>query len=117
MFLAFSLSCAPFNFSFYLVPSSALVNGTDLIIHYVKSVRVRSYSGTHFLAFGLSISPYSFRMWKNEDQITPNTDTFYAVIMFSIFFIISQRLINQPIKCQCCIYVRVTLTFNRLCIA
>ena len=27
----------------------------------------------------LGISPHSVRMWKNTDQKTPNTDTFYAV--------------------------------------
>ena len=67
-FLPFLFHVPPFNFSFYLVPSSALVNGTDLIINFVKSVRVRSYSGPHFPAFGLSISPYSLRMCKNADQ-------------------------------------------------
>ena len=43
------------------------------VIHCIKSVRIRSYSGPYFPAFGLnsdirSISPYSGRMWENTDQ-------------------------------------------------
>ena len=39
----------------------------------VKSVRIRIYSGPHFLAFGMNmeryrISPYSVRMQENADQ-------------------------------------------------
>ena len=53
--------------------------------HCVKSVRIRSYSGPHFTAFGLNMERYevSFRtpsecgkMWT---RITPNMDTFHAV--------------------------------------
>ena len=55
----------------------------------VKSVRIRSFSGPYFPAFGLNterysvlcISPYSVRMRENTEQITPNTDTFHAVII------------------------------------
>ena len=38
--------------------------------HCVKSVRIRSYSGPHFPAFGLNIriSPHSVRMRENVDQ-------------------------------------------------
>ena len=41
--------------------------------HCVKSVRIRSYSGPYFPAFGLnkethSVSPYSIRMLENTDQ-------------------------------------------------
>ena len=36
--------------------------------HCGKSVHIRSYSGPHFLAFGLRISPYSVRMRENADQ-------------------------------------------------
>ena len=43
------------------------------IHHSIKNVRIWSYSGTHFPAFGLdteilSISPYSVRMQENADQ-------------------------------------------------
>ena len=47
----------------------------------VKSVRIRSFSGPYFPAFGLNISPYSVRMRENTEQKTPNTDTFHAVII------------------------------------
>ena len=51
-----------------LMPSNPFPN-----FHWVKSVHIRSYSGPHFLAFGLnterySISPYSVQMRKNADQ-------------------------------------------------
>ena len=51
--------------------------------HCVKNVRIRSFSGPYFPAFGVntSVSLYSFRMRENTDCIrkTPNTDTFHAV--------------------------------------
>ena len=53
--------------------------------HCVKSVRIRSYSGPHFSAFGLNTDRYgaSLRIQseyeKMRTRITPNTDTFYAV--------------------------------------
>ena len=34
----------------------------------VTSVRIRSFSGPYFSAFGLNISPYSVRMRENTDQ-------------------------------------------------
>ena len=34
----------------------------------VKSVRIRSYSGPHFPAFGLNISLYSVQIQENADQ-------------------------------------------------
>ena len=38
--------------------------------HCVKSVRIRNYSGPHFLKFGLNTERYSvsLRMWENVDQ-------------------------------------------------
>ena len=53
--------------------------------HFVKSIRVRSYSGPHFPAFGLKTERYgvSFHIQskygKIRTSITPNTDTFYTV--------------------------------------
>ena len=53
--------------------------------HGVKSVRIRSYSGPHFLALGLNKKRYgvSFRIQSKygeiRTRITPNTDTFDAV--------------------------------------
>ena len=53
--------------------------------HCVKSVRIRSYSGQHFLAFGLNAERYGVSLLiqsecrKMGTRITPNTDSFYAV--------------------------------------
>ena len=55
-------------------------------LHYVKSIRIGSYSGPHFPAFTLNTERYgvSHRMQsehgKMRTRITPNTDTFYAVL-------------------------------------
>ena len=35
---------------------------------YLKSIRIWSYSGPHFPAFGLRTSPYSVRTRENTDQ-------------------------------------------------
>ena len=54
-------------------------------LHCVKSVRIRSYSGPYFPAFGLNTERYgeSLRIQsecgKIRTRITPNTDTLYAV--------------------------------------
>ena len=53
--------------------------------HYVKSVRIWSYSGPHFPAFGLNTDRYSvsFRIYseyrKMRTRITPYTDNVHAV--------------------------------------
>ena len=51
--------------------------------HCVKSVRIRSYSGPHFPAFGLNTEYVSLHIQsecgKMRTGITPNTDTFHAV--------------------------------------
>ena len=54
-----------------------------LVHHCVKSVRIRSYSGPHFPAFGLNTERYCGKM---RTRITPNTDTFYAVHLYSMIF-------------------------------
>ena len=57
---------------------------TDL--HCVKSVRSWSYSGPYFSEFGLNTERYgvSLRIQsefeKIRTRITPNTDTFHAVL-------------------------------------
>ena len=50
-------------------------------MHCVKSVRIRSYSGPHFPAFGLNRVSLriQFECFKMRTRI-PNTDTFHAVI-------------------------------------
>ena len=53
--------------------------------HGVKSVRIRSYAGPHFPAFGLNTERYSVSLriqsecGKMRPRITPNTDTFHTV--------------------------------------
>ena len=53
--------------------------------HCVKSVRIRSYSGPHFSAFGLNAERYSVSLriqskcGNMRTRITPNKDTFWAV--------------------------------------
>ena len=54
--------------------------------HYAKSVRVRSFSCSHFSAFGLNTEIYSVNLriqpkpGKIRTRKTRSTDTFYAVI-------------------------------------
>ena len=56
-------------------------------IHCLKSVHIWSYSGPYFPAFGLNMERYSASLniqskcRKIRTRITPNTDTFYAVII------------------------------------
>ena len=55
--------------------------------HYVKIVRIRSYSGPYFPAFGLNMERYSAYLHiqsecgKIRTRITPYMNTFYAVIV------------------------------------
>ena len=57
---------------------------------YVKSVRIRSYSGPYFPAFGLNTDRYSISLLIQSElgeirtRITPNTDTFHAAYMFRL---------------------------------
>ena len=51
----------------------------------VKSVRIWSYSGPHFPAFGMNTERYEVSLGiqseceKMRTRITPNTDTFYVM--------------------------------------
>ena len=53
--------------------------------HFVKSIRIRNYSGPYFPAFWRILTQYSLSLRiqsecvKIRTRITPNTDTFYAV--------------------------------------
>ena len=61
----------------------------SLRVHCVKSVRIRSYSGPYFSGFRLNTERYSisfcnqFECGKIRTRINPNTDTFYAVLVFN----------------------------------
>ena len=54
--------------------------------HCMKNVRIRSFSGPHFPAFGLNTERYSVSLriqsecGKMQTRISPNTDSFHAVI-------------------------------------
>ena len=50
----------------------------------VKSVRIRSYSGPHFLTFGLN-SGIQSECGKMRTRITPNTENFYAMERILMF--------------------------------
>ena len=53
--------------------------------HCVKSVRIRSFSGPYFPAFGMNVERYSVSLriqsecGKMRTRKAPNTDTFHAV--------------------------------------
>ena len=59
--------------------------------HCIKSVRIRSYSGPHFPAFGLNTKRYSVSLCiqsecgKMRTRKTPNMDTFHALNVFCFF--------------------------------
>ena len=59
-------------------------------IQCVKSVHIWSYSGPHFHALGLMQYSASLRIQsecgKMRTRITPNTETFYAVIKMCSFY-------------------------------
>ena len=57
----------------------------------VKSVGIWSYSVPYFPVFGLNTARYSVSLripskyGEMRTRITPNTDTFYAVLLFPIY--------------------------------
>ena len=57
------------------------------VTHCVKSARIRNYSGPYFPAFGLNTERYGVSLCiqsaceKIQPRITPNTDTFHAVVI------------------------------------
>ena len=76
-YLCLSLFCKRETFGFFFFFAKH--------IHCVKIVRIRSYSGPHFAAFGLNTERYSVSLhiqskyWKIHTRITPNPDTFHAL--------------------------------------
>ena len=52
--------------------------------HCVKSVRIPSYSGPHFPAFGLNTLRIQSACGEIWTRITPNTDTFHAASLSDI---------------------------------
>ena len=66
--------------------------------HCVKSVRIQSFSGPYFAAFGLNAERYgiSLRIQSKCEKIRarkiPNTDTFHAVEFTNIVTLIDENL-------------------------
>ena len=66
----------------------------------MKSVRIRSYFGSHFSAFGLNTERDGLSLCiqsecgKMRTRKTPNTDTFYAVDNLNVFF--SENTAKHP---------------------
>ena len=61
-----------------------LLNANEIYLSTLrKNVRIKSYSGPYFPAFGMNTERYS---GKIQIRITPNTDTFYAVVILQTLF-------------------------------
>ena len=76
-------------------------------IHSVKSVRTLGYSGPHFPAFGLNTERYGvflrihFKCGKLWTRITPNTDTFQAVIVTLVLKLLEEViLVKTMLNCK-----------------
>ena len=73
-------------------------------MHCVKSVRIRSYSGPYFPAFGLNAKKYGVflhiqsEQGKMQTRITPNTDIFHVMIYLFIYLFIYLIHYLQSIK-------------------
>ena len=71
-------------------PNGLQIRFYDDYVHYVKSVRIRGYSGPHFPILGLNTERYGVFLHiqsecgKMRTRTTPNTGTFHAV--FNIFY-------------------------------
>ena len=65
------------------------------IIHCVKRVRIRSFSGPYFPAF-----EYLSILSPNETRKTPNTDTFYAVILMMTKLNLSLLLCKKALNVE-----------------
>ena len=58
--------------------------------HNIRSVRIQGYSGPHFPSFGLNTKRYGeslrieFKCGKMRTRITPNMNTFHAVLFFNL---------------------------------
>ena len=96
-FGALSASCT------YMIVIYVVQNDTKNTnnIYCVKSVRIQSYSGLDFPTFGLNTERYrvSLRLQsecgKMRTRITPNTDTFHAVIVIVSIIMIMNREIKM----------------------
>ena len=85
--------------------NNTTVSKLSLVIHCVKSARIRGFSGPHFTAFELNVerTGASLRIQsecgKMQSRKTPNTDTFHAVIFVNI----SQKMVFVLSKLRICL--------------
>ena len=69
----------------HILPNITRRKGNQTMKHCVKRVRIRSYYGLYFPAFGLNTDRYGLSLriqsecGKIRTRITPNTDTFHTV--------------------------------------
>ena len=74
-----------------LSENTNFVREKSIASHCVKSIRIRSYSGPHFLAFELNTVSLLIQSeyGKMLTRITPNTDTFHAVLKIREHYVCS----------------------------
>ena len=78
--------------------------GPGYTSHYVKSVRIRSYSGLHFPAFGLNTERYSVSLRSQSSLFSPNAEnaeqnnTEYGHFLCSVSTLSSENLLKKT--CQ-----------------
>ena len=89
-----------------------------LVILGVKSAHIRSYSGPYFPAFGLNMKRHSVSLriqseyGKIQTRITPNTGTFYAVIVSLLLISISSTVGYFGNKCFLFNFIISTISFR-----
>ena len=92
LLLFYDIDCYLKNFQFCVILFTILTISSE---HCVKSVRIRSYSGLHFPAFGLNTERYGvLRIRSKYGKITPNMDTFHAVYLITSIEITSPRKVH-----------------------
>ena len=76
-----NISIAVSRLAYFFISSPTIARSAVDTLHCVKRVRIRSYSGLNFSTFvlntALRIESECVKLWT---RITPNTDTFYAVV-------------------------------------
>ena len=84
--------------NFYRTKDKLATKKKNKLFYCVKSVRIRSYSGPHFPAFGLNTERYGISLrtqsecGKMRTRTTPNTDAFHAVQNHLLSWVIFFRL-------------------------
>ena len=95
------------------IPTNRLTN--DDKIHYVKCVRIQSFSSPYFFTFGLNMVRYSvcFRIQSEWGKIwtrkTPNTGTFHAVIRPFLEQVSVRICKSKQLPCESQIHLSISL--------